>query len=113
MATKAFKAPCEVIVWDILPVIRKELAKTLIEKHGFTQRKAAAQLGLTEATVSRYISGKRGQTDLLKNLNGKFTKTLNAAAENIVKGDTQTVILETCRLCHLLQDAGALGHVAE
>jgi len=46
-------------------------------------------------------------------LNDNFTKRLKASLWNIVKGDTQTVILETCRLCHLLQDAGALDHVVE
>jgi len=46
------KTPCEIIVWSVVPIIRKEFAKNLIENHGFIQRKAAEKLGITEATVS-------------------------------------------------------------
>jgi uncharacterized protein len=110
MSAKTLKTPCEIIVWEILPVIRKELAKTLITEHGLTQRKAAERLGLTEATVSRYVAGKRGHTDIL---NRAMTKELKTAANHILKGPSDTVILETCRLCHLLQDRGVLKQFCE
>jgi len=105
MSTKAVKTPCEIIVWDILPVIRKELARTLVNDYGLTQRKAAETLGLTEAAISRYLSGKRGHVNIL---NKTIKKELKVAAENILHGKTDTVIMETCRLCHLLQDQGIL-----
>lgn len=105
MSATSFKTPCEIIVWEILPVIRKELAKTLISEQGLSQREAARKLGLTEATVSRYVAGKRGHTDILDRT---IKKELKAAADHIVKSEQETVILETCRLCHILQDKGVL-----
>ena len=40
------KTPCEIIVWNIVPIIRKEFAKNLIENHGLNQRKVAEKLGI-------------------------------------------------------------------
>jgi hypothetical protein len=105
MSTKVAKTPCEIIVWDILPVIRKELAKALVEVHGLTQRNAAKSLGLTEATISRYLSGKRAQVKLI---DGRLSQEVRDAAERIMQGNIETAIMETCRLCHLLQDQGVL-----
>jgi predicted transcriptional regulator len=105
MFAKAIQTPCEIITWELLPVIRKELAKTLIKDHGLTQRKTAERLGLTEATVSRYISGKRAQVN---KLNKRLSKEIKVSATRIMEGDTATVINETCHLCHLAQDAGVL-----
>jgi predicted transcriptional regulator len=108
MFAKAIQTPCEIITWKLLPVIRRELAKTLIKDHGLTQRKAAERLGLTEATVSRYISGKRAQVN---RLNKRLSKEIKVSATRIIEGDTATVINETCRLCHLAQDAGVLKQI--
>jgi len=52
------KIDCEETVWYLLPLIRKEFAKSLIKDHGLTQRKAAEKLGITEAAVSQYVSKK-------------------------------------------------------
>jgi hypothetical protein len=50
--------PQEIEVWYVLPAIRREMCKELISQ-GFTQRKAAQVLGVTEAAVSQYVSSKR------------------------------------------------------
>ena len=94
------KTPCETIVWEILPMIRKEFAKTLIKDYGFTQRKAADVLGLTEAAVSQYISKKRGKQNILKR---NLQKEIKKSVQQIIKGNVQTVVHETCRICDLLK----------
>ena len=66
------KVPCEIIVWEVLPIIRNEFAKSLIKNHGLTQRKTAEILGLTEASVSRYISGKRVLPNAWRNQKNVF-----------------------------------------
>jgi predicted transcriptional regulator len=50
------KIPCEIIVWNVVPVIKKEFSKNLVENHGLTQKQVADKLGTTEAAISRYIS---------------------------------------------------------
>ena len=94
------KTPCEIIVWRVLPVLRKEFAKNLIENHNLSQRKAADKLGVTEAAISRYISGKRGNSEIL---DGKILKEVTKSVNRMVEGNGNTVIEETCRVCRLLK----------
>ena len=54
--------PCEIVVNELLPTIRKMAAVRMI-KEGKSQRETAKELGLTEAAVSHYISKKRGDMD--------------------------------------------------
>jgi len=100
--------PCEVIVWQILPAIRRELAKNLIENCGLTQKEAAEKLGLTEAAVSRYLSGKRGD---LKIPNGKVSEEFKKSTQKINDGDKKTVVTETCRMCDILKSCNLIKEV--
>ena len=53
--------PCESAIWNILPAIRRELARKLVFDFGINQRQAAQLIGMTDAAVSQYLSGKRGK----------------------------------------------------
>jgi len=94
------KIDCEEIVWYLLPLIRKEFAKSLIKDHGLTQRKAAEKIGITEAAVSQYISKKRVD---LKITDAKIRREIKGSTKRIMKGDFQVMKTETCRICHLLR----------
>ena len=96
------KIPCEIIVWQVLPVIRKEFAKNLIKNHGFTQKKTAERLGVTEAAVSRYISGKRGTSEII---DGETLKEITKSVNRLVEGNGVTVIEEMCRICSILKSS--------
>ena len=87
------QVPCETIVWHILPAIRRELAKIMVEKRGLTQKEAAKRLGLTEAAVSRYFSGKRAYISLP---NGEVKKEIIKSVEKLLNGGNTTIVLETC-----------------
>jgi len=49
--------PCEVVIKEFLPAMRANITKILASKHNFTQAEIASQLGLTQAAVSKYLSG--------------------------------------------------------
>ena len=53
--------PCEFVIWNILPAIRRELTRSLVHDFGLKQRQAAQLIGMTDAAVSQYLSGKRGK----------------------------------------------------
>lgn len=55
----ANKAPCEMIVWDVLPAIRAAIAQEMVSA-GASQLEAARVLGMAPSAVSQYLSGKRG-----------------------------------------------------
>lgn len=103
------KTPCETIVWQILPVIRKELTKKLITIHGFTQRKTAIRLGITDAAVSRYLSGERGNIEIS---NKKILKEINHSAAIIAKGNKKIVVKEICRICAILKSSGFIRGIS-
>jgi len=50
------KPPCEIVARYVLPAIRALIARRLIEKHGYTQLKAAKTLGMTQSAMSRYMA---------------------------------------------------------
>jgi predicted transcriptional regulator len=94
------KTPCEIIVWQVLPVIRRELAKNLINNHGLSQKEVANILGTTEASISRYISGKRGHGEIE---NEELIKEINESANKIFEEKNKSVIRETCKICNILK----------
>jgi predicted transcriptional regulator len=100
--------PCEIIVWQILPAIRREIAKSLIQDFGLTQKEAAEKLGLTEAAVSRYISGKRADFEIP---NGKVAKEIKESTNKIRNGDNKIVINETCRICDILKSNNLIKEI--
>ncbi|UCF13151.1 MAG: helix-turn-helix domain-containing protein [Thermoplasmatales archaeon] len=94
------KTPCEIIVWNVVPIIRKEFAKSLIKYYDLTQRVVADKLGLTESAVSRYVSGKRGALEITDD---EILEEIKESAKRIVKENGTAVIEETCRICRLLK----------
>jgi uncharacterized protein len=103
VVSMTIKIDCEESVWYLLPLIRKEFAKSLIKDHGLTQRKAAEKLGITESAVSQYVSKKRGD---FKVNDGVIRREIKESTKRIMNGDIQVMKTETCRICHLLRAHG-------
>lgn len=53
------RPPCEIVVWYVIPTIRSELAKELLNL-GMKQKQISEILDITQPAVSQYISDKRG-----------------------------------------------------
>jgi len=103
------KVPCEKIIWQILPAIRKELAKSLMEKYGLNQRQVAEILEISPAAVCQYLSNKRGgaaieDTEILNEI-GKSAKV-------IYENGSAKLIDETCRICKLFKSNKMINGVA-
>jgi predicted transcriptional regulator len=94
------RTPCEYTLWNGLPNIRKELANTLITQYGLSQREAAEKIGITPSAVCQYRSKKRGKKDIL---DVSIIQEISISAERIMKNNGNDVILETCRICRLVQ----------
>ena len=52
--------PCEVSVKTVLPAVKAIMARSIVEKHGYTEKQTAILLGLSQSAVSRYVSRERG-----------------------------------------------------
>ena len=91
------RAPCEVSLWYVLPLIRRCLARDLMENHGMTQAAIARKLSLTDAAVSQYITGKRGSED--PDCSSISAKIATAAKMAVKAKDDKAIQNEICRLC--------------
>ena len=97
------KTPCEYMMWNGLPVIRKEFAESIIRDFKLNQKQTADKLGVTPAAISQYVSGKRGK---VKIIDEKILKEIKNSAEQIVKNGQDHVINETCRICKIMKKDG-------
>ena len=95
--------PCEYMMWYGLPVIRKEIAESMVTNFGLTQNEAAKKLGVTPAAVSQYFSKKRGK---FKITDKKILEEIKISAERIILQEAGVVLPETCRICRLLLSKG-------
>ena len=60
--------PAEIESKTLIPALRAILAKTLAEKHKIREDEISKMLGVTQAAVSNYIRGTRGDPELIKKL---------------------------------------------
>ena len=103
------RAPCEVSIWYVLPLIRKTLAMQLVETHGLSQAEVARKLSLTDAAVSQYLSGKRaGKDPDVSFMKAQFARGASLIAK---AKDGKAVQREVCRLCKFASDNGLLEKI--
>jgi len=95
------RTTCEYMMWNGLPVIRKEIAESMINDYGLTQKEAAEKLGVTPAAVCQYIGKKRGKFEISDKI---VLEQIRLAAKKIIKNGDDLVIPETCKICKLLRN---------
>jgi predicted transcriptional regulator len=92
---------CEFIFWNVIPTIRREIAKSMVKDFGLTQRDAAKKLGITPAAVSLYISDKRG---IIEIADSNIKDEIRTSAEDIIKNNNKSLTEETCRICKIIRE---------
>ncbi len=105
------KAPCEFSMWYIVPYIRSRLAQSMVKDLGMKQAYAARKLGVTDAAVSQYISGKRAKTEMDEEW---LLEEIRMSARLISDSDKDEVISqEICRVCKLVQNSSFMDKLAQ
>ncbi|GIU72802.1 MAG: hypothetical protein KatS3mg003_2281 [Candidatus Nitrosocaldaceae archaeon] len=61
--------PSEIESRSLIPAVRVIIARKLANEHGMKEDKIAKILGVTQAAVSNYVRGTRGDTQLVNKLN--------------------------------------------
>jgi predicted transcriptional regulator len=90
--------PCEYIVWNGLPIIRKEITLSMINDYGLNQKETAEKLGISPAAVSQYLSGKRAKVNVVDK---EMHREINRSAERIIQLGNGILVSEICRLCKI------------
>ncbi len=103
------KVPCELIVWYVLPALRREFARVLVKEFNLTQREAAKKLGVTESAVSQYLKFKRGKE---MKFNQEIIDEIEKSVKEILKSEKDSLTIEkTCSVCALIRDHGVLDEL--
>lgn len=93
--------PCEVVIWYVLPSIRRELAFAMVKECKMSQAKVARRLGLTEAAISQYMKQKRGNLKIKeKGLRDEIKRSAKVLSED---ASNETLKREICRICDLIK----------
>ena len=91
------KPPCEIVVWYVIPAIRSELAKELLNL-GMKQKDVSELMDITQPAVSQYITDKRGSgiklDDNVRQMIKDFAFELSTGEST--KAD---LIPRTCSIC--------------
>jgi len=94
------KPPCEIVVNKMLPLIRANVVRILTQEYNMKQIEVSKILGITQASVSQYLSSSRGGDNELQNLFPEMEDYAKNIAERIASGENkemQLVLLcETC-----------------
>ena len=60
--------PAEIETKTLIPALRVILAKKLIEDHKIREEEVSKMLGVTQAAISNYVRGTRGDPELINKL---------------------------------------------
>jgi uncharacterized protein len=106
------KTPCEVVVWYVLPTIRRELAKELVEAYGLKQSHVAKMFGVTDAAISQYLKNKRGGSSVIESSEyyNVFEKEIKVSAKLLAE-DKSDISIEMCRICTAIKAIGLLAKI--
>ncbi len=66
--------PQEIQIWYLLPVLRRDIAKKLMQK-GWSQKEIASLMDITPSTISQYLHNKRASKLNIK-INDAFIEIL-------------------------------------
>ncbi len=105
--------PSELVVDRFLPTVRTMLAARLADR-GLTQREIAAELGVTQAAVSKYVAGEGGGDDRFRD-DPETVATVDRIADGLADGemDGYDALSELLSLVRSLEDRGPICELHE
>ncbi len=108
------KIPCELVVWYLLPTIRKEVARELVSAHGYSQADVARTFGVTDAAVSQYLKNKRGDNKVVTE-SPEYSEVLSAIKNSTARiaNDGADFADEVCCICMAMKKVGLLNKIYE
>jgi len=105
--------PSELVVDRFLPTVRAMLATRLADR-GLTQKEIAAELGVTQAAVSKYVGGEGGGDDRFRD-DPETVATVDRIADGLASGelDGYDALAELLALIRNLEDRGPICELHE
>ena len=84
--------PAEIESKTMIPALRAILAKKLADEHKIREDEISKMLGVTQAAVSNYIRGTRGDPKLISQLSSQkqIVEMINEISENLASNKAYT-----------------------
>ena len=84
--------PAEIESKTMIPALRAILAKKLADEHKIREDEISKMLGVTQAAVSNYIRGTRGDPELISKLSSQkqIVEMLNEISDNLASNKAYT-----------------------
>jgi predicted transcriptional regulator len=100
--------PCEVGVKTVLPAVKAIMARSILEKHGFNEKKTADLLGLSQSAVSRYVGRERGNLIVIEDTD--VVALIDQMVTHLIKQpDNKTDLLKLfCQTCTTIREKGLM-----
>ena len=101
--------PAEIESKTLVPALRAIIAKTLAEKHEIREEIISKMLGVTQAAISNYIRGTRGDPELIKKLmeEKQVSEMINEICDNLSsdKAYTPSSLSKFIGLCNYIKSS--------
>jgi predicted transcriptional regulator len=95
------KTPCELVVGKIMPAMRSSVVKELSNKYHMKQADIARRLGITQASVSQYLSSTRAAGTKMIESFPEIKTYSNEISKRIAAGETRfewsSVLCKACK----------------
>jgi predicted transcriptional regulator len=99
------RPPCEIVVNKVLPHIRADIVKILTQEYHMKQIEVSKRLGITQASVSQYLSSSRGGDKEFHKLFPEMENHAKDIAERIAIGDTKDAqVALICSMCNKMRE---------
>lgn len=93
------KLNSDVVLKNFIPTIRVFVAKQLAKEHNFNQTEIAEMLGITQAAVSKYLSGNYSSTIKVIEKEPKLIHVSKKIVGKIVYTKKQQKMEDACDVC--------------
>lgn len=102
--------PCEVGVKTVLPAVKAIMARTIVEKHGLTEKDTATMLGLSQSAISRYKNRGRGNNLLEIEKTIEVQLLIDQMVTYLVKepAKKREIMLLFCQTCKIIREKGLM-----
>jgi len=101
--------PAEIESKSLIPALRAILAKDLANKHNIREDEISKMLGVTQAAISNYIRGTRGDPKLIEKLleDKQVTEMLNDISDSLStdKAYTPSNLSKFIGLCNYIKSS--------
>ena len=101
--------PAEIESKTLIPALRAIIAKSLAEKHQVREEIISKRLGVTQAAISNYIRGTRGDPELIKKLleEKQISEMVDDICDNLAsdKAYTPSSLSKFIGLCNYIKSS--------